>query len=77
MYKPNYKKGDVAFEGDIHLPEGFVCHATVIHGDPMNLHNGLRRLERVSGYRWAYEGYTADQIEADLAMQGLDTAATE
>lgn len=76
MFIPSYKQGDIAFEGDIPLPEGYSCYVVVSHGNPMTLHKGLRRLTQLTGCIWDYEGYTADQIEADLAML-QDTAATE
>ena len=68
MFQPNYKKGDIAMQQDIHLDDGWVCHMTVIHGDPMDLPETIRRLEHLLHQKLTYKGYSVEEIEEGLAQ---------
>ena len=66
-FVPRYRKGDLALAKDFTGP-GWLCHATAEYGDPMGIPSTLRRLGRQTDAEWTCKGYTADQIEEDLAI---------
>lgn len=73
MFTPNWKAGDITTH-EIKLDGGYICHSTVVHGDPADVPSVMRDLERITGYEFTFEGFTANEIERDLIAQGFAKA---
>ena len=66
MVQPDWKEGDVAWEADLQLADGYVCHVRVLHPSPRGILAQLKAIGRLTNCVWFYDGQTAEQWERTL-----------
>ena len=66
MVQPDWKEGDVAWEADLQLADGYVCHVRVLHPSPRGILAQLKAFGRLTNCVWSYDGQTAEQWERTL-----------
>ena len=66
MVQPDWKEGDVAWEADLQLANGYVCHVRVFHPSPRGILAQLKAIGRLTNCVWSYDGQTAEQWEKAL-----------
>ena len=66
MVQPDWKEGDVAWEADLQLADGYVCHVRVLHPSPRGILAQLKAIGRLTNCVWSYDGQTTEQWERTL-----------
>ena len=66
MVQPDWKEGDVAWEADLQLADGYVCHVRVLHPSPRGILAQLKAIGRLTICVWSYDGQPTEQWEKAL-----------